>query len=637
MKKQIISKVKSRIPVVKRTSYDVEKARREQSEQTVAQLANDVSVLSRELHRSRLSGRRDREYTKWVAMHYPDSNMVANQRSQSVSFAYQPKISIILPVYNTDPGYLRACLDSVIRQSYVNWQLCIVDDASSDKQTLGVLTEYKNKKDPRIKIKHSKRNGHISVASNLAIDMAEGEYIALLDHDDVLWPNALFEAVNFMQFHRDADFIYSDEDKIEADGFIHYNPYFKPDWSPHLLECVNYITHFSVLRTSLVRSVGGFDSHMVGTQDWDLFLRVSEKTDKIYHVPTVLYSWRAHEGSTALSLDSKSYVLSNQEAALSEHFKRSKPEYQVELQRGAYNFWYAKYGLVAKPLVSIVIPTKDKVDYLRRCVESIFEMTDYHRYEIVIVDTGSTEEDTKEYYRSLKERYGDKKLRIKKFTKKPFNYSDTCNYGAQQARGEYFIMLNNDTEVGTSSWISDMLGYAQQPSIAAVGVKLLYPSGQIQHAGVAMGIGSLEPVAGHPGIQMDGISTDNLQTPYTETIRDVSGVTAACLMVSKEKYWEVGGFDPIYRVTFNDVDLCLKFKEKGYTNIYLPFVQLNHHESISVGRALENRDMTELNMSAKLMRKRWGIMLDYDPFYNQNFDILSSQFDLDVNPRDAVK
>lgn len=633
MKKITISKIKSRVPFVKRKSYIQQRDRSDRLENQAGQLYWHIEQITRELVQVKHNLQRVSEYNKWMAINYPSIATINKQRLKSTEFLFQPKVSIILPVYNTNPVYLEACISSVIEQSYVNWELCIVDDASDSEEALNVLNTYETGSDPRIKIMHSKKNGHISVSSNLAIEMATGEFIALLDHDDILWPNALFEVVTLLQDHQDADFVYSDEDKVEGDGFVHYNPYFKPDWSPHLLECVNYITHFSVLRTSIVKDVGCFDSHMVGAQDWDLFLRVSEKTDKIYHVPTILYSWRAHEGSTALSYESKSYVFANQRVALTNHFQRAKPQYVVELKVGNYNFYEPHYAVIGKPLVSIIVPTKDKVEYLQRCIDSVLNKTVYRNYEIIIVDTGSVEESTNNYYKSLKSNYNDKKLRIEEFAKQPFNYSEACNYGAKRAKGEYLIMLNNDTEVQTDTWVEDMLGYAQQPDIAAVGVKLLYPNGLIQHAGVAMGIGSWEPVAGHPGIQMpENDSSDSIQLMYTHTVRDVSGVTAACLMVSTEKFWQVKGFDPKYRVTFNDVDLNLKFREAGYLNIYLPFVKLLHDESISIGRAMQDRDMAELNKSAQLMRKRWTGIVDSDPYYNRNFFILSSQFGLDVYP-----
>jgi len=269
---------------------------------------------------------------------------------------------------------------------------------------------------------------------------------------------------------------------------------------------------------------------------------------------------------------------------------------------------------------------------LKRCISTVMEKTTYDNFEIIIVDTGSVEDSTKKYYKLLKNSTDRDRLKIVNWPKQPFNYSDACNFGASKAKGEYLVMLNNDTEIISPDWLGDMLAYAQKEDVAAVGVKLLYPSMQLQHAGVAVGIGSKEPVAGHLGIFTDYKHNDFLTSVYTDTVRDITAVTAACLMVAAKKYHEVGGFDPIYRVTFNDVDLCLKFREAGYKNIYLPNVELFHHESISVGRVSENRDMTELNKSAVLIRKKWKKEIDYDPYYNKNFYILSSNFGLAVHP-----
>lgn len=583
-----------------------------------------------EVRKLRLEIQRIKEYEKWLALNYPTSDIIAEQRSIASSFGYRPLISIILPVYNTEPAHLSACIDSVIQQSYTNWQLCIVDDASTYKETIACLDTYE-KKDSRIKVRHATINGHISIASNAAIDMAEGEFIALLDHDDLLWPNALFENVSLLQKEADLDFIYSDEDKIDADGLLHFAPYFKPGWSPHLLECVNYITHFAVMRASLVREIGGFNKNMVGAQDWDLFLRLSEHTQKIRHIPTILYSWRAHGRSTALSGQAKGYAQASQQTALQEHFTRTKGDYKVEIENNHNNnFWYPKYSIKGRPLVSIVIPTKDKVEYLRRCISSITDQTSYQKCEIIIVDTGSIEPETKAYYEYLKKEFNPKKLVIKNWRHQPFNYSDACNFGAKHANGEFLVMLNNDTEVMTETWIEDMLGYAQQPEAGAVGVRLMYPNSQVQHAGVTVGIGSREPVAGHIGINTDYPTEDFLTNMYVNTIRDTTAVTAACLMISSEKFWKVKGFDPTLRVTFNDVDFCLKVHKAGYQNVYLPFVELIHHESVSVGRVNKNRDMTELNRSAKLIRSRWKGIIDNDPYYNKNFYIPSSNFGLAI-------
>jgi glycosyltransferase involved in cell wall biosynthesis len=627
-----LSRLKAYSPVVKKRSlqrlqYDLNQ-QVQQHQQEVSELNDRSEAWASEVRALRLEVQRLKEYDKWLAMNFPTANDIAGQRHESQQFTYRPLISVIMPVYNTNPDYLKVCIDSVLAQSYVNWQLCIIDDASNNQATLNCLKSYVS--DPRINIKRSAQNGHISVASNQAIEMAEGEFVALLDHDDYLWPNALYEVAKLLQDYRDADFIYSDEDKIEADGCIHFMPYFKPDWSPHLLECVNYITHFSVMRTSLVRAVGSFDKSMVGAQDWDLFLRLSEKTQKIYHIPTILYSWRAHERSTALSGNIKDYALMSQEEALRRHFVRTHQAMSKLKMKAIKGLWYARREQHGRPLISIIIPTKDKVDYLKRCIDSILTKSTYFNHEIIIVDTGSKEDATKAYYQTLKESLSTKRLHITHWRHQPFNYSAACNFGAKSAKGEYLVMLNNDTEVISESWLEDMLGYAQLKNVAAVGVKLLYPSMHIQHAGVAVGIGSHEPVAGHIGINTDYKNDDFLTRIYTDTVRDTTAVTAACLMVSAKKFWEVGGFDPIFRVTFNDVDLCLKFRKAGYNNIYLPYVELFHHESVSIGRVNQNRDMTELDKSAKLMRKRWPKVIDNDPYYNKNFYILSSNFGLDI-------
>lgn len=629
-----ISRLKSYSPVIKKSSFRELQALlnqiSEQHNEDVKALIARSEEWATEVRALRLEIQRIREYDKWLAMNYPNANVIAGQRMASHEFGYKPLISIIMPVYNTDPSYLKTCVDSVLAQSYTNWELCIVDDASNNQDTLNCLKAYEN--DKRIRIKRSAENGHISVASNQGIEIAKGEFIALLDHDDFLWPNALFEVVSFLQSHKDADFVYSDEDKIEADGYMHFDPYFKPNWSPHLLECINYITHFSVMRTALVRKVGGFDKNMVGAQDWDLFLRMSENTQKIYHVPTILYSWRAHERSTAKSGGIKDYAIRSQEHALEQHFVRTEQAVRELKPNPETGMWHPKFEIKGRPLISIVIPTKDKVDYLERCVNSILDKSTYLNYEVVIVDTGSVEEATKVYYKKLKETLSPKKLRIVKWKQKPFNYSDACNFGAKNAKGTYLVMLNNDTEVIGDDWLQDMLGYAQQPAVAAVGAKLLYPNMQVQHAGVTVGIGSFEPVAGHIGINSDYKSNDFLTKIYTESVRDTTAVTAACLMVSTEKFWKVNGFDPTFRVTFNDVDLCLKFRKAGFNNIYLPYVELFHHESVSIGRVNnQNRDMTELETSAKLMRKRWAKTIDNDPYYNKNFYILSSNFGLAIH------
>ena len=625
-----VDKLKSYSPVVKKTSHDALRQQMSFYYEHTKNLEKRDEEWAREVRNLRLEIQRIKEYDKWMVLNYPKQDELSNQRDESNKFKYRPLISVILPVYNTDPDYLKVCIESVLNQSYTNWELCINDDASTSQATVKTLNDYAD--NPRIKINHSEKNGHISVASNEAISMAEGEFIALLDHDDFLWPNALYENIKLLQDHPDAVLIYSDEDKIDESpqNYVHFSPYFKPDWSPHLLECVNYITHFAVIRTEMVRKIGGFDRNMVGAQDWDLFFRVTEQTDKIYHIPTILYSWRAHDGSTAKSMESKSYAKKNQARTIKQHLSRTNiPIAGILTPKYKPGIFYLKYLPKDSKKVSIIIPTKDKKEYLEHCLSSIVNKTTYDNYEIVIVDTGSKEKETLDYYAHLKVAHS-KRMRIVYWRHSPFNYSDACNFGAKKAQGEYLIMLNNDTEVISPSWIQDMLGYADQPDVGAVGVKLLFPTNQIQHAGVTVGIGAEKPVAGHPGVTIDSQNNDSITSLYVDVTRDVSAVTAACLMISKHKFWEVGGFEPIFRVTFNDVDLNLKLLKRGYKNIYLPFVELYHHESISVGRVFKNRDMQELKRSGELMRKKWKGWMDSDPYYNKNYYKLSPNFGLDI-------
>lgn len=627
----IVNKIKSRSPIVKKKSHDILINELEFYKKHSLELEERNNNWTKEVRGLRLEIQRIKEYDQWLLLNYPNEKELDCQRIESQQFKFRPLISIIMPVYNTDPDYLRVCINSVISQSYENWEFCIRDDASSKKSTLQVLREYSD--NSKIKITRSEINRHISVASNEAIDMAEGEFIALLDHDDFLWPNALYETVKLLQEHSDADLIYSDQDKINASprSPLHLEPYFKPDWSPHLLENVNYITHFCVLRSNLVRKIGGFNKHLVGAQDWDLFLRVTENSNKIFHIPTILYSWRAHQNSTALSTESKSYTVKNQIKTLKQHFNRiNVNNFLIKFNKNYSGLYLINYIPKKEHKVSIVIPTKDKKDYLERCLSSIINKTTYANYEIVIVDTGSTEKETLEYYEHLKVAHS-KKMHIIHWKHSSFNYSEACNYGAKKAKGGYYLMLNNDTEVISSDWIQDMLGFAEQENIGAVGVKLLYPNNQIQHAGVATGIGSLDPVASHPGITIDEDSGDPLAILYIDTTRDVSAVTAACMMISRDKFWKVKGFDPKFRVTFNDVDLNLKLMNEGLTNIYLPFVLLYHHESISVGRVQEGkRDLKELQSATSLMIKKWKTNTAEDKYYNKNFYKLSSNFGLDI-------
>lgn len=554
--------------------------------------------------------RRD-EYLAWFAAHQLSEKQLAEQRKAAKKLVFQPLISVLVPTYNTEPHYLRECLDSVINQTYTNWELCVSDDASTSKATKEVIKEYV-KKHKNIRAVFSEVNGHIAVSSNLALKMAKGEYISLLDHDDFLLPNALYETVLVLNTHRDADLVYSDEDKLEDDRF-HTEPFFKPDWSPDFLTSCNYITHFATLSARIMKKVNGFTPGTQGAQDWDLFLRITAITDKIYHIPKIIYTWRKSATSTAQSADSKPYAYINQKKVLRKNIAARHLDASVDAHP-ALGFWRTHYTVEGTPLVSIVIPTKDNPEYIIRCVDSILENSSYPYFEIIIVDTGSTDSKVEAYYTKL---INDTEVKIVRWKKKPFNFSDACNLGASTAKGEYLLFLNNDTEVLSPNWIQGLLEHAQRPGVGMVGAKLLFPNATIQHAGVVL---SERDIAFHPFYGQDP-QQDIFNYIYIANVRNTAAVTAACSMVSRKKFEEVGGFDVELRVTYNDVDLCLKLLDKGYVNVYNPFVELFHYESISVGKIETNdRDKQEFNEAKRLMQKRWAKYLKNDPYYNACFE-----------------
>ncbi len=560
----------------------------------------------------RLANKRRREdYIVWFDKQTLSEEQLAEQRKAAKSLKHQPLISVLMPTYNTNPRHLRECLDSVITQTYTNWELCISDDASPSQATKDVINEY-TKKHKSIRAIFNKTNRHIAISSNIALDMAKGEYVSLLDHDDLLLPNALYETVLKINEHPDADLIYSDEDKIENDS-VHVEPFFKPDWSPDFLNSCNCITHFATINTKTMKRVQGFTAGTQGAQDWDLFLRITAITDKVYHIPKIIYTWRKSVTSTAHSAKSKPYAYTNQKKVLRSNIAARHLNASVEAHP-ALGFWRTRYTVEGTPLVSIVIPTKDNYTFIVQCVDSILEHSTYPYFEVVVVDTGSTDPKVEEYY--TKVTATNPQVKIVRW-KKAFNFSGACNFGAEKAKGEYLLFLNNDTEVITHDWIQGLLEHAQRPSVGMVGAKLLFPNETIQHAGIVL---SERDVAFHPFYGQDP-AIDIFNYIYIANIRNTSAVTAACSMVSRKKFNEAGGFDTDLRVTYNDVDLCLKLLDKGYLNVYNPFVELFHYESMSIGKIdTAARDKTEFNAAKALMQKRWAKYLKNDPYYNPCFE-----------------
>lgn len=543
------------------------------------------------------------DYNKWLSENY--------EQVDYEKFKYNPKISLIIPVFNVDSKLLEECLDSVLNQSYTNFEICIADDCSTNSKTIETLKKYEKKYKEKIKIVYRKKNGHISEASNSALKIATGEFIGLLDNDDILEKDALYEVVKCLNKNKKLDMIYTDEDKLNLDG-KRCDPHFKPDFSIDTLYSHNYICHFTVLRTSIVKNIGGFRKGYEGSQDYDLFLRFVEKTKNIYHIPKILYHWRMIPGSTSMEVNNKSYASKSGIKALEDALRRRKIKGKVE---NYYTSYIITYDTTNNPLVSIIIPTRDRVEILRNCINSILEKTVYKNYEIIIVDNNSEKEETLNYFKEITNNYDN----IRVFREEcDFNYSYLNNIGVKKANGEYVVLLNNDIEIITSHWIDIMLGYAMQEHVGAVGPKLLFANEKIQHAGVVLGVG-VGHIANHAFYLEDKFAiapAGRLMVPY-----NYSAVTGACIMTSKEKYNEVKGLEEKLAVNYNDIDFCMKLLEKGYYNVFLPQVELYHLESISRGKINNDKKQKQYEQERDYMQKKWKDKLLKDKYYNPNFSV----------------
>lgn len=566
-------------------------------------------------------------FNRWVEYNFPDYIDILNIKEKSQKLKQQPLVSIILPTYNTKHKYLKECLDSVRAQIYENWELCIVDDASTDFSVRKTIKEYAEK-DNRIKYKFLSTNLHISGASNKALTLSTGLFICLLDHDDILWPNALYEVAKAINEHPNADIIYSDEDKINDNRHMHLGAFFKPDWNPDFLRSVNYITHLTTIRRSFMNKLQGFNSEYNGAQDWDLLLRATTMSNEIYHIPKVIYSWRIHTKSTAKSTSAKPYVVNAQKKALIADAKRRGYENVYIVQDKKHKgYWNVTYPVVGKPLISIIIPSKNQYKVIKRCINSIYQKTTYKNYEIILVDTGSTDKRVLSLYREFKRKHSNFKL--VEWPEVPFSYSRSCNKGVEEANGEIIVLLNNDTEVITPNWLELMAGDAQRKEIGAVGCLLFYPDGyHIQHAGVGVGLGG----AAANSFSKMTLSQRMSQTQHLmlNTKHDMTVVTAACLMIRKNVFDEIKGFSEEFRVTYNDVDLCLRLYEKGYQNLYTPYVRLKHYESLSIGspKEVKKRDTKEFLSSKRLFTKTWKKYIIHDPNLNPNLSKDNAFYDV---------
>ena len=557
-------------------------------------------------------------YKKWFAIHKVTQEELDNQKK--AKFDYEPKISIIVPTYNTPVKYLEEMIQSVIDQSYSNWQLCIADGSCGNAKLEKVLEEYHNK-DSRIIYKLLDSNKGIAGNTNAALELADGEITGLLDHDDTLEPDALYEVVKAFQ-DKLVDAVYTDEDKILGPDWINVDPNFKPDYNVDLLRSHNYITHFFCVKTELLKEIGGFKAEYDGAQDYDVILRCTEKARKTRHIAKILYHWRMHDNSTAANPASKAYCHEAGRKAVEDHLKRLGIPGKVELSKlfGGSRVIYETPG---NPLVSIVIPNKDHIDDLDKCVRSLFNVNTYKNIEVIIVENNSTQKETFEYYDSIQKEYSDVRVLM---WKSGFNYSAINNFGVKEAKGDYILLLNNDTEMIAPDSISDMLGYCMRPDVGIVGAKLLYPDGTIQHAGVIIGLGG---IAGHAFIGLDANQYGYMSRAYLSS--DYSAVTAACLMISKDIYNEVGGLCEEYAVAFNDVDFCMKVRSKGYLVVYDAFSQWYHYESKS--RGYEDTEEKQLRFKGEIetFKSKWQKELDEgDPFYNRNFPLNTESYTLEL-------
>lgn len=564
------------------------------------------------------------DYGRWVREH---DTITPQQRealrARAAALADGPLISVLMPCYNPDPQFLRAAIASVQAQLYGRWQLCIADDASPAPEVRQVL-EACQAVDPRIQVVFRPKNGHISAASNSALDLVQGEWIALMDHDDLLPEDALLRVAECVRDHPDAQLVYSDEDKVDDQG-QRSDPYFKPDWNLDLFRSHNMFSHLGVLRTALVREVGGFRQGLEGSQDWDLVLRCVERIapSQIVHIPRVLYHWRIHVQSTAKSMDAKPYAAVAGERALDEHFQRLGIQAKAEYLGYGYRVRYALPS--PPPLVTLIIPTRNALALVRQCIESIQKRTEYPNWEIILVDNGSDDPAALAYFERLAQQPNIRVLH----DDRPFNYSALNNQAVAQARGELVALVNNDIEVMSPGWLSEMVSLAMQPGVGAVGARLWYPDMTLQHGGVILGPGGCA-VHAHKALPR-GL---NGYAGRAALIQSFSAVTAACLVVRKSLYVQVGGLDEVnLSVAFNDVDFCLRLREAGYRNVWTPYAELLHHESATRGEDVAPQKRERFERELAFMKQRWGALIDHDPAYSPNLTLGSEDFSLAWPPR----
>ena len=582
---------------------------------------------------------------------------------ESAVFEKMPLISILVPLYNTPEKFLRDMIESVIAQTYSNWQLCLADGSDAEHVELvsRIVREYQEKEKGfkadgsdgavrnggRICYMKLEKNEGISGNTNHCLEMAEGEYIGLFDHDDILHPEVLYWYVKAIN-EENADYIYCDETTFKGDDINKMiTMHFKPDYAIDNLRANNYICHFSVFKRTLLDGTELFRTKFDGSQDHDMILRLTDRAEHIVHVPKLLYYWRSHAGSVASNINAKPYAIDAAKGAVADHLRRhGYDHFKITSTRAFETIFKITYEVMGTPKISIVIPNCEHAEDLRRCISSIYEKSVYDNYEIIVVENGSTGSEIKGYYEELKTGSLKDIVKVVDFyengahlnsdgSKPSFNYSAVVNYGVQHSDGEYIILLNNDTQVITVNWMEELLMYAQRADVGAVGGKLYFPDRKIQHAGVVLKLGA-HRTAGHSHYGQAGMNLGYMgRLCYAQ---DVSAVTGACLMVSRAKYDEVGGLDEGFAVSLNDVDFCLKLREKGYLNVFTPFAELFHYESLSRGLDLEGKNAERYEKESEHFRSKWKEVLDKgDPYYNPNFSLDRSDFSLNVEGYSSLR
>ncbi len=564
---------------------------------------------------------------RYGTLSFPDEERARTERE--AVFERMVKISILVPLFNTPESFLREMLDSVLAQTYENWELCLADGSDEAHGYVGEICRKYVSEDDRRRIVYRKlaKNAGIAGNTNECLKMAGGEYIGLFDHDDILHPSALYEYVRVIN-EQGADYVYCDETTFRSGDINHMlTMHFKPDYAVDNLRANNYICHFSVFARELLDGTELFRSRFDGSQDHDMILRLTDRAKKVVHVPRLLYYWRSHEGSVASGVEAKPYVVEAARGAVADHLKRHGfTHFHISSTRAFETIFKIRYPIAGDPMISVVIANKDHRKDLERCITSIMEKSTYENYEIVVVENGSGEPEIFEYYESLKER---ENIRVVSFDcGGSFNYSAVNNFGVENARGDYILLLNNDTQVITVNWMEELLMYAQREDVGAVGAKLYYENKTIQHAGVVLGLGA-HRTAGHSHY---GQHRENLgymgRLCYAQ---NVSAVTGACLLVKKKLFEEAGGLDTGFAISLNDVDFCLKLRQMGLLNVFTPFAELYHFESISRGLDDQGEKAARYNSESERFREKWKEILEKgDPYYNPNFSLDRSDFALKI-------